>query len=941
MSKKLRVRNVETPQARSLRGRGFVAGAVALVMTAFLAALMPIAPAAAAVRVSRAELSGTQLRVEGSNAVASALVSVRSTTSTASARADGAGQWRVTASGFSAPTCTVSVNDGTGAVTATLSGCTPTQPPSSPNQVPTAAAGPDAVVADDDGDGRALVTYDGTTSIDPDGTVVGYSWSIKGSSAPPLGTTARLTVSQPVGQHTVVLTVTDDDGAQDTDEVTITVAKAPTTQTPGARQVLQSDQAWSGSHDSAVLGGSVASAGDVNGDGFDDVVVGALGYDAPGGLFDEGAAFVFLGSANGVVGNSPGTAHAAIVGREAGAELGTSVDGAGDVNGDGFDDIIVGAPVAGPSGLTASGAAYVFLGSPRGIVASSPADAAFVLESKQIEGHMGHAVASAGDVNRDGFGDVIVGAEFYGMPFDPPLPNQGSGRMGASFVFLGSRTGIVGSDPATAHASFLPWRIETGSQDISSAGSAVSGAGDVNGDGYDDVVVGVAGYDDTGLNWPGTAANPYREGAALIFHGGPGGIARPSVPDARIEGAKLQSAMGSDVSGAGDVNRDGYDDVVIGAQFYPAGDPLLLSQEGAAFVFHGSATGITATSARDANRAYIGAQVGEHLGWAVSDVGDTDSDGYADIMIGARKFPGAIPEDGAFNGTRWLGGEGIAYLLRGGSAGITAASLADAPATVRSGQEGGSAGYSVGGGGDVNADGRADTVVGVPGWSGGHSREGAAFVSLSGSGGDQPPPPPPPPPPAPNAPPVAAAGPDQVVVDANGDGSEVVTYNGSASADPDGSLTGWRWDVVGATRTQLGNQAAFSVRQSVGTYTVELTVTDDDGATASDTVVVAVKPAATSPLVAPALVSPAGGARFNRGQRVTFDWSDVSGAASYTIQVDDVNTFTAPLTATAQPNASTWSTTTLPARRLFWRVRARDAAGNPGAWSVVRSVEIR
>ena len=306
------------------------------------------------------------------------------------------------------------------------------------------------------------------------------------------------------------------------------------------------------------------------------------------------------------------------------------MDGAGDVNGDGFDDIIVGAPVANPSGLVASGAAYVFLGGPTGITASSPADADFTLESKQTEGHMGHAVAGAGDVNHDGFADVVVGAEFYGKPFVPPIPNQGSGRFGASFVFLGSAAGIVGTDPATAHAQILPWLIVSGEPGRSpSAGRRVDGAGDVNGDGYDDIIIGAAGFDDTGLNWPAPAPTlPRGRSADLPRRPGRHRPADRAQPPHRGRQAAVRHGLVR-------VRRrrrqhDGFGDVIVGAEFYPNSDPLLLAQEGAAFVFHGSAAGITATSAQAANRAYFGSAVGEHLGWAVSDAGDTNADGFDD-----------------------------------------------------------------------------------------------------------------------------------------------------------------------------------------------------------------------------------------------------------------------------------------------------------------------
>jgi hypothetical protein len=152
---------------------------------------------------------------------------------------------------------------------------------------------------------------------------------------------------------------------------------------------LESDQA------NASLGQSVASAGDVNGDGYADVIVGAPKYD--NGESDEGAAFVFLGSASGIVGTNPATAHTQLESDQAFAGLGQSVASAGDVNGDGYADAIVGAPLY-SAGQSTEGAAFVFLGSASGIADGSPASAATQLQSDQTDARFGQSVASAGDV---------------------------------------------------------------------------------------------------------------------------------------------------------------------------------------------------------------------------------------------------------------------------------------------------------------------------------------------------------------------------------------------------------------------------------------------------------------------------------------------------------------------------------------------------------------
>ncbi|MBC8187781.1 MAG: FG-GAP repeat protein [Proteobacteria bacterium] len=283
---------------------------------------------------------------------------------------------------------------------------------------------------------------------------------------------------------------------------------------------LESNIAWSGSFDSTSFGESVSGAGDVNGDGFDDIVIGAFGYD--NGLFDEGAAFVFLGSANGIVGSDPSTANAVLLGDNASGEFGNSVSGAGDVNGDGYDDIVIGAhhydsTIAGGT-LAVDGAAFVFHGSATGITGTGPSTADASIFGNQIDCRLGHAVASAGDVNGDGRGDIIVGAPLVGIPFPSPIPeNQGSGNGGAALIFLGSAAGITGTGFADADRvifSYPPGQpVASGDQ----IGADVAAAGNVNNDLYDDVLVGAGGY-------------------IMVFHGSASGITGtdPSNADTKI-----------------------------------------------------------------------------------------------------------------------------------------------------------------------------------------------------------------------------------------------------------------------------------------------------------------------------------------------------------------------------------------------------------------------
>ena len=229
--------------------------------------------------------------------------------------------------------------------------------------------------------------------------------------------------------------------------------------------ILSSAAVWSieGGSYAEQMGWAVASAGDVNGDGFDDVVIGAPV--ATDGEMEEGLALVFHGS---VAGLSP---TASWVGQQdqPNARFGEAASSAGDVNGDGYSDLVVGAPNWADT-LTYEGAAFLYLGSASGL----PTTASWSVVGGQGLAYLGRSVAAAGDVNADGYSDVLIGADSW----DGALVDQGQVQL-----FIGSGGGL---------ASLPTWTAE-GEQIQAYFGRSVAGAGDVNGDGYDDVAVGAFG----------------------------------------------------------------------------------------------------------------------------------------------------------------------------------------------------------------------------------------------------------------------------------------------------------------------------------------------------------------------------------------------------------------------------------------------------------------
>jgi hypothetical protein len=276
----------------------------------------------------------------------------------------------------------------------------------------------------------------------------------------------------------------------------------------------------------ARFGVSVSGAGDVNKDGYDDVIVGAQGYTDGEAL--EGGAFVFYGSPSGPITTTMWVAQ----GNQASALFGSSVSGAGDVNGDGYDDVIVGAPQY-DNGESNEGAAFVFFGSESGLSAGPD----WMAEGDQAEAEFGVAVGTAGRVNDDVYGDVIVGA----VDYDGSVAD-----VGAAFVYYGSADGLADTPNWSA----------LGSQEHSGFGCAVGGGGDVNRDGFDDVIVGADRFDyDQSL-----------EGAAFVYSGSSGGLS--GMPVWRLEGNKADTRFGAAVGVDPTINNDDFADLVVGAPQY-------------------------------------------------------------------------------------------------------------------------------------------------------------------------------------------------------------------------------------------------------------------------------------------------------------------------------------------------------------------------------------
>ncbi|HPH92421.1 MAG TPA: FG-GAP-like repeat-containing protein, partial [Ferruginibacter sp.] len=422
---------------------------------------------------------------------------------------------------------------------------------------------------------------------------------------------------------------------------------------------------------SANMGRCVASAGDVNGDGFSDVIVGANLFD--NGQTDEGTSFVYSGSANGI--KEP-VAWVLVI-QQSNAQFGTSVSSAGDVNGDGFSDVIIGAPLY-DNGEADEGRVYLYYGSGNGI---GPSTIPVILETNKGGANLGNAVAAAGDINGDGYSDIALAAQNY---------TNGQTAEGAVYIYYGSATGITAVGMDTLESN------QAGAQ----MGVSLSSAGDVNGDGYSDVIAGAWGYNN-GQN---------RSGGAFVYLGSDSGINKTAVTILKTNQAN--SYFGYSVSTAGDVNGDGYSDVIVGAWAFDDGQ----TDEGGIFIFHGSNAGINTIAADtlEKNQANAG------VGWSVAGAGDVNGDGYSDVIIGVPGYSNGPANNGA------------AFVYHGSAGGINPVSSVTIPGNNGINSQ---MGASVASAGDVNGDGYSDVIIGQSRYNSFSSAEGKIFIYKGGPTG--------------------------------------------------------------------------------------------------------------------------------------------------------------------------------------------------------------
>jgi hypothetical protein len=463
-------------------------------------------------------------------------------------------------------------------------------------------------------------------------------------------------------------------------------------------------------------GASVSLLPDFDGDGRAEVAVGAYGNDSSGNwggiayLIDFKDTFPMRGL---VHLKEDDVDYDRWVFRSDSADFhtGTQIEHMGDVDGDGAADLAVSSPYNNLGGY--AGAVSIFRAAD---IAGSPgsydsSDAAAVLYASKPGERLGTDIHLAGDINNDGFDDFIIGGYMAQAP---------GTRQGRAYVIYGCETGLGDCrSSGSTYTSTYSWKstagvsIETvadayfeGVNYENRVGSAVSGGEDFNGDGTVDVLIG-ASHENAHLK---------ESGAVYVISDFPTVSTNiQSAASVRLTGVSYYDGAGTSVAFAGDVNSDGYADVLVGAPNYGS------DENGAAYLVLGQNSDFE-ISLSEAEAILTGEGRLQYAGNEVAGLGDLDGDGQPEYAVGARKGRGSSNEENA----------GRVYIFReavSGTVSLGAAATTYGGAILSGVDASGLVGSSIAGHADVNGNGHVDLLIGAQGFNG----PGAAFLLFGGA----------------------------------------------------------------------------------------------------------------------------------------------------------------------------------------------------------------